>query len=49
VEGSCEHGNQHSGSIKCKEVLEWLAASQKGLSVKTKDEGIAPKFRSTTL
>jgi hypothetical protein len=24
VEGSCEHGNEHSGSIKCWEVLEWL-------------------------
>jgi hypothetical protein len=24
VEGSCEHGNEHSGSIKCCEVLEYL-------------------------
>jgi hypothetical protein len=24
VEGSCEHGNEHSGSMKCWEVLEWL-------------------------
>jgi hypothetical protein len=24
VEGSCEHGDTHSGSIKCWEVLEWL-------------------------
>jgi hypothetical protein len=24
VEGSCEHGNETSGSIKCWEVLEWL-------------------------
>jgi hypothetical protein len=24
VEGSCEHGNEPSGSIKCWEVLEWL-------------------------
>jgi hypothetical protein len=24
VEGSCEHGNEHSVSIKCWEVLEWL-------------------------
>jgi hypothetical protein len=31
VEGSCEHGNEPSGSIKCREVLE-LAASQEGLS-----------------
>jgi hypothetical protein len=22
VEGSCEHGNKHSGSIKCWKVLE---------------------------
>jgi hypothetical protein len=24
VEGSCENGIEHSGSIKCWEVLEWL-------------------------
>jgi hypothetical protein len=24
VEGSCEHGNEPSGSIKCWEVREWL-------------------------
>jgi hypothetical protein len=24
VGGSCEHGNEPSGSIKCWEVLEWL-------------------------
>jgi hypothetical protein len=24
VEGSCEHGNEPSGSIKCWEFLEWL-------------------------
>jgi hypothetical protein len=24
VEGSCEHGIEPSGSIKCWEVLEWL-------------------------
>jgi hypothetical protein len=24
VESSCECGNEHSGSIKCWEVLEWL-------------------------
>jgi hypothetical protein len=24
VEGSCEHGNESSGSIKCCEVLGWL-------------------------
>jgi hypothetical protein len=24
VEGSCEHGNEPLGSIKCWEVLEWL-------------------------
>jgi hypothetical protein len=24
VEGSCEHGNQPSGSINCLEILEWL-------------------------
>jgi hypothetical protein len=24
VEGSCGHGNESSGSIKCWEVLEWL-------------------------
>jgi hypothetical protein len=24
VEGSCDHGNEHSGSIKCWEVLEQL-------------------------
>jgi hypothetical protein len=24
VEGSCKHGDETSGSIKCWEVLEWL-------------------------
>jgi hypothetical protein len=24
VKGSCEHGNEPSGSVKCWEVLEWL-------------------------
>jgi hypothetical protein len=24
MKGSCEHGNEPSGSIKCWEVLEWL-------------------------
>jgi hypothetical protein len=24
MEGSCEHGDESSGSIKCWEVLEWL-------------------------
>jgi hypothetical protein len=24
LEGSCEHGDKPSGSIKCWEVLEWL-------------------------
>jgi hypothetical protein len=24
VDGSCEHGNEPSGSIKCWEVLDWL-------------------------
>jgi hypothetical protein len=24
MEGSCEHGDEPSGSIKCWEVLEWL-------------------------
>jgi hypothetical protein len=28
VEGSCEHGNEPSGSIKCWEVLERLHNSQ---------------------
>jgi hypothetical protein len=35
VEGSREHGNEHSGSIKCWEVLDvaaHMAASQEGLS-----------------
>ena len=35
VEGSCEHGNESSGSIKCCKILiitERLAASQEGLS-----------------
>jgi hypothetical protein len=34
MEGSCEHGNEHSGSIKCWEFLEWrtLAAAQRGIS-----------------
>jgi hypothetical protein len=36
VEGSCEYGIEPSGSIKCWEVLEWLAAQlmtpQEGLS-----------------
>jgi hypothetical protein len=25
VEGSCEHGNEPSGSITCWEILEWLS------------------------
>jgi hypothetical protein len=25
VEGSCEHGNEPSGSVKCLEILEWLS------------------------
>jgi hypothetical protein len=30
--GSCEHGNEHSGSIKCREFLaEQLLRSQVGL------------------
>jgi hypothetical protein len=24
VEGSCEHGNEPSDSIKCWDILEWL-------------------------
>jgi hypothetical protein len=34
VEGSCEHGNKPSGSIKCWEVIEaaQMAAFQEGLS-----------------
>jgi hypothetical protein len=24
VEGSCDHGDEPSGSIKCSKVLEWL-------------------------
>jgi hypothetical protein len=35
VEGSCEHGNEPSGSIKCWEVLRvaaQLVASQEGLN-----------------
>jgi hypothetical protein len=31
VEGTCEHGNGPSGSIKCCEAAQ-LAASQEGLS-----------------
>jgi hypothetical protein len=31
VEGSCEHANEPSGSIKCWEVAQ-LAASQEGFS-----------------
>jgi hypothetical protein len=31
VEGSCEHDNEPSSSIKCWEDLEQLAASQEGL------------------
>jgi hypothetical protein len=31
VEGSCEHGNEFLGSIKCWEVLEWLATCHGGL------------------
>jgi hypothetical protein len=34
MEGSCEHGNEHSGSIKCWEisgVSAQIAASQEGL------------------
>jgi hypothetical protein len=25
VEGSCEYGNELSGSIKCWEILEWVS------------------------
>jgi hypothetical protein len=25
VEGSCEHGNEPSGSLKCWEIREWLS------------------------
>jgi hypothetical protein len=25
VEGSCEHGNEPLGSVKCWEILEWLS------------------------
>jgi hypothetical protein len=33
VEGSCEHGNEPSGSMKCWETLsELVVASQEGLS-----------------
>jgi hypothetical protein len=28
VEGTCEHGNEPSGSIKCWEILEWLNSWQ---------------------
>jgi hypothetical protein len=34
VAGSCEHGNEPSGSIKCREFLDWLSvllAFQEGL------------------
>jgi hypothetical protein len=34
VEGSCEHGDDPSGSMKCWEFLDWLSvllASQEGL------------------
>jgi hypothetical protein len=24
VEGSCEHGSEHLGSVKCLEILEYL-------------------------
>jgi hypothetical protein len=35
VEGTSEHGNEHSGSIKGGERLaEWLLASQEGLYFK---------------
>jgi hypothetical protein len=33
AEGSCEHGNEPSDSIKCWDILEWqLADSQEDLS-----------------
>jgi hypothetical protein len=32
VEGSCEDGNEPSGSMKCWEVAAQLTASQEGLS-----------------
>jgi hypothetical protein len=28
VAGSCEHGNEPSGSIKCGEFLDWLSDFQ---------------------
>jgi hypothetical protein len=40
VEGSCEHGIEPSGSIKCWEVLEGaaqMAAPQEGLSSVSKE------------
>jgi hypothetical protein len=39
VEGSCEHGNEHSDSIKCWEVsvAAQLADSQEGLSSSSKE------------
>jgi hypothetical protein len=32
MEGSCEHGDEPSGTLKCWEVAAQLAASQAGLS-----------------
>jgi hypothetical protein len=51
VEGSCEHGNEPSGSIKCWEVLEWLHNCQllkKGsVSIKANPDLTVDDKRST--
>jgi hypothetical protein len=45
MEGSCEHGNEPSGSIKCWELLEWLhiGSFSKGLSCMSEHEKTAKR------
>jgi hypothetical protein len=50
VEGSCEHGNEPSGSINCREVhgvAAQLAASQEGLS--SMSERVSEEFHQILL
>jgi hypothetical protein len=42
VEGSCQHGNELPGSVKCWEILEWLhnwRLLRKGISVEFVSRG----------
>jgi hypothetical protein len=47
VDGSCKHGSEPSGSIKCLEILEWL--SDWRLLKKTQFHGVCWLFRRTAI